>query len=489
MKFLIDTNIFIKAEPTAHDELEPESQEVAELLRLVQESKNQVFIHPESLSDINRDKNEIRRTARRLLFAKYPCLPASPKASDDLVAAIGQPAIGTNDYVDLKLLAALESSAVHYLVTQDRGLIKWAVKTGFDKSTLTITETLELLRQLFDHTPKPPPAVTPLKAFELNDSDAIFYSLRFDYEGFDAWLDKCKTEHRQAWVVADDGEPYSALAIVKDESEAEAGLKRKILKVCTFKVAETSQGNKYGELLLKTLFGYCVENSYDQAYLTVFPKYSALISLLQDFGFAENGMKADTGELILVKRFKYTEDEYKATGLLDFNVRFGPHALKCDGASCFIVPIKPYFADLLFPELAEQTELFASNSPYGNSIKKAYLCKSPTQYLDQGSIVLFYRSGDKKALVCIGVVEDTLKTTDPEAVAGFVGKRTVYSFNEIRSMCPSGTLAILFRQARNLVPSVSLSRLREEGVLKGAPQSITRLSDERKECLKRIVAI
>jgi hypothetical protein len=200
-------------------------------------------------------------------------------------------------------------------------------------------------------------------------------------------------------------------------------------------------------------------------------------------------MKADTLELILAKRFTFTDDEYNAADPLDFNVRFGPHVVKCDGASCYIVPIKPAYADLLFPELAEQTELFAGSSPYGNSIKKAYLCNSPTQYLAEGSVVLFYRSGDKKALVCIGVVEDTLKTTDPEAVAGFVGKRTVYSFDEIRSMCPSGTLAILFRQARNLAPSVPLSRLREEGILKGAPQSITRLSDERKQCLKRIVGM
>ena len=57
----------------------------------------------------------------------------------------------------------------------------------------------------------------------------------------------------------------------------------------------------------------------------------------------------------------------------------------------------------------------------------------------------------------------------------FVGKRTVYSFKQIELMCRDAeVLALLFRQDRLLDPSIGLSQLEEEGLVKGPPQSIMR---------------
>ena len=91
--------------------------------------------------------------------------------------------------------------------------------------------------------------------------------------------------------------------------------------------------------------------------------------------------------------------------------------------------------------------------------------------------MLFYRSQDSRAVAAVGVVEETLRTSDPVAVMGFVGRRTVYRPDEIVDMCRSvaTVLAILFRQDRFVDPVWSLSELQANGVLSGWPQSITQV--------------
>ena len=49
MKFLIDTNILIPAEPTSPQDIEPGTPFVVNLLRLLVEGAHQVYVHPASL--------------------------------------------------------------------------------------------------------------------------------------------------------------------------------------------------------------------------------------------------------------------------------------------------------------------------------------------------------------------------------------------------------------------------------------------------------
>jgi hypothetical protein len=61
----------------------------------------------------------------------------------------------------------------------------------------------------------------------------------------------------------------------------------------------------------------------------------------------------------------------------------------------------------------------------------------------------------------------------------FVGRRTVYTPDEITRMCRStqGVLAIRFRQDRFVEPAWGLTELRLAGVLKSWPQSINELGE------------
>ena len=98
-------------------------------------------------------------------------------------------------------------------------------------------------------------------------AQGIFSSLRADYPGFDQWFDKCRKQHRDCWVLEIENE-IAGLVIRKDENYAEAGTRNpgpKVLKICTFKVRDEFQGEKFGELLLKQVLWFVQRNSYDRA--------------------------------------------------------------------------------------------------------------------------------------------------------------------------------------------------------------------------------
>ena len=135
----------------------------------------------------------------------------------------------------------------------------------------------------------------------------------------------------------------------------------------------------------------------------------------------------------------------------------------------------PQFA---FSEADPQQSFLSGRFPFGNSIRKAYLCHAQIRDLPAGSPLLFYRSQDRHAVSCIGVAESCLRSSDASLVARFVGKRTVYSLTEIEEQCRKETLAVLFRHSQILDSQISLAELRREGILKAAPQSIVTVPSE-----------
>ncbi len=472
MKFLIDTNVIIPAEPTSPEDIEPQTPVIAELFQLLEEGGHQRYIHPASLDELQRDSNLARRGMRKLLSKKYPVLHSAPHVSPQLQSIIGPASPSTHDAIDHVLLAALEADAVDYLITHDQHLRKKAEHAGLHDRVMTAAEAVAAVRALFPVRLIPPPAVIEIPAYKLETDDPLFESLRTDYPGFDEWLRKCKREHRQSLIIRGIQSTYAGICILKNEKSGEYGLQGKVLKVCTFKVSEEYIGYRYGELLLKTVFNYSFKNAYDHLYVTVLPKYPDLVTFFTDFGFQLIQQKTPLGEVVLTKPLRFTLNEYKALEALDFNIRYGPHWIKLDNVRAFIIPIMPRYHRLLFPEAAPQLEIDQGQYPFGNSIKKAYLCHSPIRRIVPGSVLLFYSSQEDQVVQCIGVAEHTLVSSSANQLAHYVGKRTVYTFHAIEEMCKRAVLAILFRQARILDNPILLDELIANGVLKRAPQSI-----------------
>ena len=295
-------------------------------------------------------------------------------------------------------------------------------------------------------------------------------------------------------MIVDDG-AYAAVAICKRETDCVYPFEQPVIKISTFKVSESRGSLKYGELLLKAVLADAHVAGAASLYVEVFRRHGQLIEFLRDFGFVDSGAGTDRGECVMHKTLRPTHDDM-ALSDLDFHVKFGPPALLAR-QSGFVVPIEPRWHRQLFPELdrppadVEQLPLFSWTSeplthPWGNAIRKAYLCASNSKQVAPGDLLLFYRSEDRRQVDVLGVVEDVLRSRDPHEVAQFVGRRTVYTPEEISVMCRSvrGVLAIRFRQDRSVEPGWSVADLRLAGALRGVPQSVTRVRERGMEWLR-----
>jgi GNAT superfamily N-acetyltransferase len=476
MRILVDTNVVIPLEPT-----EPEHEELgtplaAELIGLCQ-GVHAVVIHPASIQELAKDSDPGRRRLRSTLLRKYGELEDPPSVDARIETELGRPAPGTNDWVDHQLLAAVARDAVDLLVTEDDGIHRKARRLGIEDRVVRVRDAVEQLRSLLGRVPPPPPFVISTRAYNLNESDSIFDSFREDYAPeFDDWLRRCKLEGRRTWVIEEvGGRDLAGICIIKEDDD-ELGLGGRVIKISSLKVSDRHQGNRYGELLLKTIFRFCSENRFDHAWVTVFERHAALITLLSDFGFEPLGMRTSRGEVILAKRFTPSEEERQSLGPLEFHKRFGPPALKLVPGDVFLVPIRPMYHQLLFPEVERQLEF--SPRVFGNALRKAYLSKGSIRRLQPGSSLLFYRSSDLRVVTSAGVVESVLVSGDANEVARFVGQRTVYSYRQIREMCSSEVLAILFRQDRLLDAPIPIGELEANHVVKRAPQTIMTLPGE-----------
>lgn len=472
---LLDTNAFIALEPTSPS-FEPGLPNAADLVRLAQEGNHRFYLSAAMTHDIDRDTRPGRRRANHALASKYQHLdPISPPG--DLLTILGElpPPAGrhANNDVDLEMLSAVWVGAVDFLVTEDNKLRRRGARAKLHNRILTVLEAADLLKRLTPRASTPPPAVVPVRTYNLDRQDPIFDSLRDDYDGFDGWFAKVRVAPgRPAWVIKSDDGTYGALMIVKDEQPGESNLPGRIVKLCTFKVAPHAQGRAYGELLLKTLFGHLHNGNHDTVYVTAYPKQDVLIELLEDFGFVRHNTPGDNEELVLVK-YRRPPDPAVTDPLVAHRTH-GPPYIHPD-ADLFVVPVVPVWHDALFPDFEMGFGLWTGTHAYGNSLRKAYVSGTRTRLVSAGDTLLFYRSADLQAATVVGVVEDVHVSNDAEVIRRFVGRRTVYTPLELEGMAREhGELhAMIFRQDRLLDPPVSLRTLRLMGVLNGPPQSIT----------------
>jgi len=490
MNILIDTNIVLPLEPGSHFDIEINTENAILLHNLSNRSGNVLCVHPAIGYDLGRDNNKERAKLRRKLIKRYKEIPSPPDVSILDQSAVGNPQQGSNEYVDNCYLAALKSDAVDFLVSEDRAVHRKARRLGIESRVLLLQDAINLLRDFFDESPPPLPAVQKAYLHELDEQDEIFNSLRTDYQpGFDDWLRKCKREHRESYVIKDQHRSgLSGILILKQEASLPTGETGKTLKLCTLKVSDNYGGNRYGELLLKTAFDYAESNNYKHIYFTVYPKYDELIAFAESFGFKVAEITNSQGEKIISKSFSFSTSDIESLSPLEAHIRFGPRRAFFHNNSTYIIPIKPEFHRLLFPELEKQLSLFYTPQPCGNSIKKAYLCHSRTKQLDQGDILLFYRSHDISAITAIGVVEELRRSSDPDDIARYVGTRTVYKYQDIEELCKKQTLAIKFRFVKGL-SVIPLSDLIADKIIKGSPQSILKLSKKGVEWIQKRISM
>jgi rRNA-processing protein FCF1 len=195
IKIIIDTNVIIGLEDAGEVKVA-----LADFVRKAAENDLKVFVHEASKKDIERDKDLARRKSTLSRIAKFPILKkvATPDAHE-LAAKYG-PLPKANDVIDATLLDALANNIVNLLVTEDDGLHRRARNVGIAERVFTVAEALAWIKLTYEHEEISLPSVEAIKAYGLEKTDPIFDGLRADYPGFDGWLDKCRSEHRDCWV-------------------------------------------------------------------------------------------------------------------------------------------------------------------------------------------------------------------------------------------------------------------------------------------------
>ncbi len=480
LRLLVDTNVVIPLEPLATRSVEASSKTAMDLARRAQESGALVLLHPAQRDDIERDRDESRRDLRRLQLQRYPKLEAPPPIPRRMIELLGDPPTHSNDAVDHALLAAVLQNAVHLLVTEDSALLSKARRLGIERRVLRIGEALALFPDA-TQARELPGAARRTFAHEVSLDDPILASLRADYApGFDSWWEKCQRERRVAFTIAGDADGIAALAVLHPEPSPPAGLAGRVLKICTFKVAERFSGYRMGELLLKSVLNEAQDADHDHCFVTVLPKHARLIELFEDYGFEDRGAWNESGERWLARPLRpeaLGQTAIAALEPLPYHVRLGPRHLRHD-VPWHLVPIQPKYSDVLFPESAIQGSVFRGRHPYGNAMRKAYLCHAPIRSLTPGSALAFYRSTRRRGLIAVGVLEEARALESAESVVEFVARRTVYSLAEIRDLARKPVLALLFRHAWSFKPEIKVGELTAAGLFARPPQSIMRLGAE-----------
>lgn len=473
MRILLDTNIFIPLEDSSVDI----DNALADLNR-ISSGKHQFLVHPATVDDLNRDKDEDRKKKILSRLSKYQVLEYPPIFKDHTEEnkLFGE-SKKDNDRVDNLILLAIQRNCVHLLVTQDQGIHRKSRLVGEQERVLTVEQTIAALSQFNYKESALYPSINDVPCHTLDIKNVFFDSLRNSYD-FDNWfINKCAKTGRKAWICSEGNEIHAICIynvefdpIITSESK---GLQGRVLKLCTFKVEK--RGYKIGELLLKQSFSYAVENKIDYIYLTIEPlKHGLLEDLFVDFGFYVFGLDEKGRDNVFVKYFpKYFPNNNDAP--LDYAIKYFPKVRLCQN-SIYLVPIKPKYHEILFPELAKQGDIFSDQNPSaGNTIKKAYLCNANSSSITPGDIIFLYRSEDCQALTSYGVVEKFYIENDPDKIFQWVSKRTVYSYDDIESMKNKSIKIILFRLVSHLKVPITLARLKSLNVVFGSIQSITKL--------------
>jgi len=484
MKVIFDTNILIHIED--HKEL---SEKLQDLLKLFRAYGHKELIHPASLKDINNDKDENRKKVILSKIKGYPVIETPPKATNDFLSLV-RASSTSNDQNDAEILFAIQKNTADFLITEDYGLQKKAIRANLDDRVFSIDSALDYFKNLYARKVISHPLLKEDYLHNLDIEDPFFDSLKEDYEDskFRKWFKEKSIEGRKCWFYKEDDE-IKALLMLKEEDDPietspqiPAGRR---LKISTMKV--DLSGFKLGELFLKMAFQYCINNQILETYLTHFRKEDdVLINLIENYGFESVGFLKKNNEEVFLKKLIPIE---KNLSPIETSKKYYPSFRDSPYVKKFLVPIMPDFHDRLFPDFSQGqmkiTDYSEINIP-GNAIKKAYLSHSAITKIRPGDILLFYRSHDQKAITSIGIVDrEPVRTNVPDKVVAFVGQRSVYLHDEIKDMTQKPVLVLLFRHHLNLPNPPDLNYLRNHKIIQYAPRSIMELKQNQYVAIKK----
>lgn len=485
LSFLLDTNVIIQFEEVGQDrQIKDQFQKLHALLV---EFSIPFKYHPLTKNDLDNDKDKDRLSEMLSRLKKYPCLEIPPTAEGPELEKLFKGIKDTNDLIDCQLLFALSRNCATYLISEDVKLHRRVDGTELEDRIFFVHEAADLIARKFKPESVQMPHVEHEYLYNLDITDYFFDSLKADYDGFEAWVKKTASVGRRCWTMKVEDE-LAGLCIYKHDDKIEHdGIPMPSMKLCTFKVAEKYEGQKFGEQLLKTAHHYAVKNKLAAMWVTTHEKQSKLIYFLKRFGFQ---VHADLKKKDMIF-FKMMSPPEKIPPMdpLEYHILYSPHYYDDKEIQKFVIPIQSQFHDILFPEVAPRPTLpgiQTSEVIPGNTIRKVYLSHSRIKAIPSGSIIYFYRSSPDQYIQAKGIVEKARRLSDMDSLAAAIGKRSVYSREEVQKMIKKKVFVIDFRliaHSENVIPLNEL--INSEVFNKRPPQSIMKLEHRQYLNLKK----
>lgn len=436
---LLDTNIIIKRESNNNA-----STQIAKLFKLFDKYNVKKYIHPLTLGELTKYKDEKSRNTLLIKSESYNLLEIKNMGNDDtFLDTINRYSKNSNDEVDNALLNEVYNENVDILITDDKAMLRKAADLYIRDKVLTSSELTYKYANRYPDNIEYKMLSTNLKYFrEIDINDNFFDSFRELYNGkeFNKWF-KNKSDE-QAYTVYEDNNLKCFLYFKVEEKTEQYNditptFSPKIrMKIGTFKVAK--KGVKFGERFLKLVFDNAKIKNVEELYITLFDnKYdeiTALKNLLLKWGFAIHGEK-NNGEIVLTKTMK--SNEYNKNESPKYN-----YPLIINNPSYYILPIRPEYHTDLFPDLILKNEnelLFQDNLSYRNAIEKIYLSGSNANP-KKGDIVLIYRMGERRpkkyssVITGVAIIQDFVKTSNVKKCLELCKDRSIFTKEEIEKI-------------------------------------------------------
>ena len=491
-KILLDTNMFIYI--LDHHVLDPKVEKLTRMLLDSEEYK--IVIHPKTVFEAqkikDRDLKEIF-TSKLRMYTPIDDPPIPTKMFIELVKATSD-----NDKIDCEMLYAVKQNCVSYFITNDIQLKKKSSRIGLNDRVLNIDEALEKFKPKKEENIEIPVFIKEDYLRNIELEDPFFDSLREDYNGFDNWFKGKQEKGEKAFVIRNQNRQVTSFLMLKEEAadDDDVTLLKKLLNVKRLKISTlkvTDKGKRIGETFIKIMTRVAMQKGDGIIYVTIFPKQEQLISQLSEYGFklyTEKTTINAKGQVL--KENVYVKDMEEAN--------YYPNIEYTD-QRIFLVPIKPEFNKLLFPESEINPQLtfddLGGNITSANAIKKAYICNSNTKQIRAGDLLFFYSTRENMRLTAIGVVDAIYNSFDDfEEIKKLVKKRTAYTEEQLQEVAKQDSLVILFKHYLTFEKEITYKDLLNMKIVSGVIQQIQKIDSgkmikiiEKDESIKRKIKI
>lgn len=479
-KILLDTNMFIYI--LDHHVLDPKVEKLTRMLLDSDEYK--IVIHPKTILEAQKIKDDELKEIFISKLRIYKQIDDPPIPTKEFIQLVK--ATSDNDIIDCDLLYSVKQNCVSYFITNDIRLKKKSLKIGLSDRVLTIDEALEIFKPKKEEIIEMPVFIKEDYLRNMELTDPFFDSLRNDYEDFDGWFQRKQEDEKKAFIIRNKDRQVTSFLMLKEEEsddDDDTLLKKlpkvKRLKVSTFKV--TDKGKRIGETFIKIMMRLAIQKEVGIIYVTIFPKQEQLISVLSEYGFKFYTQKttrnADGQSL---KENVYIKDMNEANYIP--NIKYTDQRI-------FLVPIRPEFNKLLFPESEINPQLtiddLGGDITSANAIKKAYICNSNTKQIRAGDLLFFYSTRENMRLTAIGVVDIVCNNFENfDEIKKLVNKRTAYTDEQLREVAKQDSLVILFKHYLTFEEEITYKDLLDMGVISSGIQQIQKIDLEK---MKRII--